>query len=82
MKYACKEIARLASESLERQLTRWERVKFQLHIWMCSNCKNHAGNLKIMHQACRLMQKSQYGDVKLSDQQRQTLLERLKEQTK
>jgi len=73
MKQACHYASRLASDSLDRPLSLWERLRLKLHLSMCSNCQNCDHNLKLMHQINVLMRNNDYGQIRLSDQQREHL---------
>lgn len=73
MNHACKEVSRLASDSIERQLSLWERFRFHLHMAMCRNCRNFDQALELMHQATALMGQTRYGEIKLSESQRNRL---------
>jgi len=81
MKHACKQASRLASDSLDRQLSLWERLKFHLHLAMCGNCRNCDNNLKLIRSTSELIEKTRYGAIRLSDKQRQQLHKVLKENT-
>jgi len=35
---SCKDITALVSASLDRRLTRWERLQVRLHLLYCSGC--------------------------------------------
>jgi len=73
MNQSCHQASRLASDSLDRPLSLWERLKLKLHLSMCSNCKNCDSNLKVMHQINDLMRENEFGQVRLSEQQRNQL---------
>ncbi|GAV19128.1 hypothetical protein MMIC_P0057 [Mariprofundus micogutta] len=81
MKHACHQISRLASESLDRKLSPWERLRYHVHLAMCGNCKNCDNNLKLIRNASELIQKTRYGDITLSDDQREKMHQILKEST-
>lgn len=36
---SCKEATRLASQAMERRLTRGERFQFRLHLLICAGCR-------------------------------------------
>jgi len=73
MKQACQYASRLASDSLDRPLSLWERLRLKLHLSMCSNCQNCDNNLKLMRKINALMRENHYGQIRLSDQQRKQL---------
>jgi predicted anti-sigma-YlaC factor YlaD len=47
----CEGMSRLASESLDRDLTRAERAALQLHILYCSACRRYLRQLKLVSRA-------------------------------
>ena len=47
---ACREIARLASESLDRPLTWRERLDMRLHYAICYLCRRYEDQLRLLHQ--------------------------------
>ncbi|MDQ6981655.1 MAG: zf-HC2 domain-containing protein [Mariprofundus sp.] len=69
MKQACHYASRLASDSLDRPLSLWERIRLKLHLSMCGNCQNCDNNLKLMRQINELMRINDYGHSRLSEQQ-------------
>ena len=46
---SCKEIANLASQSLDTKLTMRQRLGMRLHLMMCKFCSNYTKNLKFIH---------------------------------
>lgn len=42
---SCKEVTRLASERLDRQLPFWTRVGVRLHVMMCEACRSYRRQL-------------------------------------
>lgn len=77
MKHACQSASRLASDSLDRKLGLWERLKFNLHLLICKNCSNCDDNLKLIHATSALIQQTRYGEINLSDEQRKRLHQQL-----
>lgn len=49
----CKEVTHLLSESQDRKLSLSERLGLELHLAMCSGCKNFKGQMAFLRQACR-----------------------------
>jgi len=47
----CREVARLASEALDRKLTLKERIGLRFHLMMCKLCTRYVRQLKFVHQA-------------------------------
>jgi len=69
MKQACHYASRLVSDSLDRPLTLWERIRLKLHLSICNNCQNCDNNLKLMRQINELMRMNDYSHLRLSEQQ-------------
>lgn len=53
MMMRCEELARLASERLERALTRRERVSMKFHLMMCVGCRNFANQMIALREISR-----------------------------
>jgi len=49
----CKEIAYLASESLDRRLPLKKRVAMRLHLVMCKLCSRYVSQIRFVHRAVR-----------------------------
>ena len=49
----CREITRLCSEALERELTLRERVTMRTHLIICLPCRNFRTHLAFLRQAMR-----------------------------
>ncbi len=47
----CKEIAQLASESLDRSLSLYERLTLRLHLLRCDMCSRYVRQLKFLQRA-------------------------------
>jgi len=45
---SCREASRLASESLDRELTRRERWALRIHIWPCRACQKFAAQIRLL----------------------------------
>jgi len=73
MNQSCHYASRLASDSLDRPLNLWERLRLKLHLSMCSNCQNCDHDLKLMHKINELMKANDYGQLRLSKQQQAQL---------
>lgn len=50
---ACKEVTRLASDKMERQLSLRQRLGVKLHLLMCSLCKRYVQQLQAMREVAR-----------------------------
>jgi len=73
MRHACKKISQLASDRLDRPLSLLERLKFKLHLSMCSHCRDFDHNIKLIHKVTAMMHTTDYGQTRLSEKQRQQL---------
>jgi hypothetical protein len=69
MNQSCHYASRLASDSLDRPLNLWERLRLKLHLSMCSNCQDCDNDLKLMRKISELMKANDYGQIRLSKQQ-------------
>ena len=49
----CLQATRLASEALDRPLTRAEHWSLRLHLWMCPACRRFARQTRQLHQCVR-----------------------------
>lgn len=77
----CKEISKLISESLDRKLPLWSRVKIRLHSMMCSVCKGFRKDLlHIRDQSRRYNEEAEDSDldVQLSDKAKDRMRKVLK----
>ena len=50
---SCREAGRLLSESLERDLSLWERVKLRLHLLICSACSRGSSQVLLINEAAK-----------------------------
>jgi predicted anti-sigma-YlaC factor YlaD len=49
----CKEVTHLVSEAQDRKLTVSERLQLEMHMAMCSGCRNFKNQMAFLRQACR-----------------------------
>lgn len=49
----CKEIHRLTSEGLDRELSMVERARVQMHLLVCAGCRNFDGQMQLLRRAMR-----------------------------
>lgn len=49
----CKQITRLVSEGMDRELTLAERLRVRFHVMMCAGCTNFAKQMKLLRSAAR-----------------------------
>ena len=53
----CEGMARLASESLDRDLPRWERLALKSHLLYCVACRRYVRQLKLLRIALQRLAK-------------------------
>ncbi len=58
MKHYCREASRLLSDSCERKLTVLERIRLRFHIMICSFCRDHEHNARILEEILNRIQQS------------------------
>ena len=51
MMLSCKQVTRLASERLDRELTLRERMSFRMHLMMCKACSRFDSQMQFMRSA-------------------------------
>lgn len=49
----CKDMTHLLSEAQDRKLTVSERLQLEMHLAMCSGCRNFKSQIAFLRQACR-----------------------------
>ena len=50
---SCREAGRLLSESLERRLSLWERLKLRFHLLICSTCSRASSQVLLVNEAAQ-----------------------------
>ena len=58
----CKDITRLASESMDRKLPLLMRVKIQLHLLICEGCRRYAEQLQTVRNKLRSLARGMEGE--------------------
>jgi len=53
LKPTCKEVHRLTSEGLDRELSLVERLRVRLHLMVCDACTNFTGQMQLLRRAMR-----------------------------
>ncbi len=79
---SCKEVSRLASERLDRDLTLREKVAFYMHLMMCRLCLRYARQLKVMQRATdrlRYRHQDPVDESSLSAEARERIARQLRE---
>jgi hypothetical protein len=61
-KPTCKEVHRLTSERLDRQLSLVERARMRLHLLICQPCRNFGAQMALIRRAMRHMSESDDAD--------------------
>jgi len=82
MMRSCKEVSRLASDRMDRELSLRERMAFRLHVMMCRNCLRYARQLAVLRQASEKLRLDRFGtdSDRLSDEARERIAQRLPKQ--
>jgi hypothetical protein len=52
--FSCRQAARLLSESYDRKLTFWERMRLRFHLVICWFCRGFARDLHLFEAAVRI----------------------------
>lgn len=50
---SCKEVTRLLSEAQDRTLRVGERLQLEIHLAICTGCRNYRKQLDFLRAACR-----------------------------
>lgn len=53
LKPTCREVHRLTSEGLDRELSLVERLRVRLHLMVCDACTNFTGQMQLLRRAMR-----------------------------
>lgn len=53
LKPTCKEVHRLTSEGLDRELSLVERARVRMHLLVCNACRTFDGQMRLIRQAMR-----------------------------
>lgn len=53
IKPTCREVHRLVSEGMDRELTMVERTRMRLHLMMCKACTRFNGQMDLLRRAMR-----------------------------
>ena len=57
----CKEVHRLTSEALDRELTLMERARRRFHLLMCGPCQAFTDQMRLLRRAMRRLGSDQSG---------------------
>jgi predicted anti-sigma-YlaC factor YlaD len=55
LKPTCREVHRLTSEGLDRELSVLERARMRLHLLVCTACRNFTGQMDLLRRAMHRM---------------------------
>jgi predicted anti-sigma-YlaC factor YlaD len=53
LKPTCREVHRLTSEGLDRELSVVERARIQMHLLVCAACRNFTDQMNLIRRAMR-----------------------------
>lgn len=53
IKPSCKEVHRLVSEQMDRELNIVEKTRLRVHMLICDACTNFSGQMKLIRRAMR-----------------------------
>ena len=56
---SCKEVTHLLSESQDRKITVAERLHLEMHLALCTGCKNFKNQMSFLREACKRYVKAQ-----------------------
>jgi hypothetical protein len=82
---SCREVSRLVSESMDRELSFWERMSLWFHLGMCKLCAEFSTNLQRLRDMARRYAQGIESDAgsfgaALSDEARQRIKRALETQ--
>lgn len=75
----CKELSRLASEALDRDLTLWERLTVKLHLWVCETCRYYVKHLRFLRRAAARAEQKSAPDAALSAEAKERMKQALRQ---
>ncbi|HEX7633675.1 MAG TPA: zf-HC2 domain-containing protein [Noviherbaspirillum sp.] len=53
IKPTCREVHRLTSEGLDRELSMVEKARMRMHLLVCNACRNFTGQMQLIRRAMR-----------------------------
>lgn len=53
IKPTCREVHRLTSEGLDRELSMVEKARVRMHLLVCNACRNFNGQMQLIRRAMR-----------------------------
>jgi len=55
LKPTCREVHRLTSKGMDRELTMIERTRVSMHLLVCNACRNFTGQMELIRKAMQRM---------------------------
>ena len=79
---SCREVAALASETLDREMRFRERIGMLLHLMLCRVCRRYVKQMRFLRTASRVLKDKVLEDTqpRLNDAARQRIEKRLTEE--
>lgn len=56
LKPTCKEVHRLTSEGMDRELGMTERARVRMHLLVCTACRRFTGQMTLLREAMRRLE--------------------------
>ena len=80
----CREVSKLVSESMDRQLPLGQRIQLRMHLMLCRLCAGFAQQTRLLRQAARQQSEQSAADVStpgttLSEEARERIKAALRE---
>lgn len=72
----CKEIAKLLSNSLDKDLSRWQKIEIRMHLFICRVCRRYWKQLRFLHKCVLQYYENKLkntNDEKLSDEMKKSI---------
>lgn len=63
LKPTCKEVHRLTSEGMDRELSLVERTRMRMHLLVCTACRNFTGQMALLRRAMQNLTPSADGST-------------------
>jgi predicted anti-sigma-YlaC factor YlaD len=79
MMLSCRDTTRLASESLDHQLTRWQRMQVAMHMMMCGPCRRARRLMQLVRDAFGRLSRDDFEQLSTDQSLAPEVRERIKE---
>ena len=79
MMLSCRDTTRLASESLDHQLTLWQRMQVAMHMMMCGPCRRARRLMQFFRDAFGKLRKGEFEQFSSDQSLAPEVRERIKE---